>query len=223
MLVVIFLVRTWGTFWYQNNLDFAEIFRFWIFNTSRFIEWGNACNLCYATSSTNYDVAYDVTCLVFLRWIHFFLSVSPDDYRSCRLIQVFCHKYSFVFFYIIVIQLEARLTNWLTVNLLNKYKIKRKFTFFSKYQIYFISWVENIEIFIRAEHSWKFWCFQHTRWNIFGTHLKKVNILYVLYIYNECFIKCYFKHHLLQGIVVGLSLLLSHFPVIFTLLCPSNT
>ena len=59
------------------------------------------------------------------------------------------------------------------------YKIKRKFTFFSKYQIYFILWVENIEIFIRAAHSWKFWCFQHTRWNIFGIHLKKVNILYV--------------------------------------------
>ena len=31
-------------------------------------------------------------------------SVSPDDYR---LIQVFCHKYSFVLFYIIVIRLEA--------------------------------------------------------------------------------------------------------------------
>ena len=67
----------------------------------------------------------------------------------------------------------------LTEILLKKYKIKRKFTFFSKYQIYFISWVENIEIFIRAAQSWKFWCFQHTRWNIFGIHLKKVNILYL--------------------------------------------
>ena len=32
------------------------------------------------------------------------LSVSPDDYR---LIQVFCHECSFVFFNIIVIRLEA--------------------------------------------------------------------------------------------------------------------
>ena len=39
------------------------------------------------------------------------ISVSPDDYRSCRLIEIFCHKYSFVFFYIIVIQLKAWLTN----------------------------------------------------------------------------------------------------------------
>ena len=62
-----------------------------------------------------------------------------------------------------------------------KYKIKRKFTFFSgKYQIYFISWVENIRIFTRAAHLWKFWCFQHTQWKIFGNHLKKVNILYIL-------------------------------------------
>ena len=40
-----------------------------------------------------------------------------------------------------------------------KYKIKRKFTFFCKYQIYFISWVENLRIFNCAAHSWKFWCF----------------------------------------------------------------
>ena len=133
-----------------------------------------------ATSSTNYDVAYDVTCLALWRWINCYLSGSPDDFRSFRLIQVFCHKYSFVLFYIIVIRLEAWLTNWLTVNLLKKNKIKRKITFFfSKYQIYFISWVENIEIFIRAAHSWKFLYFQHTRWNIFGIHLKKVNILYM--------------------------------------------
>ena len=38
-------------------------------------------------------------------------------------------------------------------------------------QIYVISWVA---------HSWNFWCFQHTRWNIFGIHLKKVNILYII-------------------------------------------
>ena len=61
-----------------------------------------------------------------------------------------------------------------------KYKTKRIFFFFGKYQIYFISWVENIRIFTtRAVHSWKFWCFQHTPWNIFGIHLKKVNILYI--------------------------------------------
>ena len=158
---------------------FAEIFRFCIFNTSCFSEWGNACNLCYATSSTNYDVAYVVTCCALWRCTNFFLSVSPDDYRSYRLVQVFCHKYSFVFFYIFVSRLEAWLTHWIIVNLLKKYKIKRKFTYFSKYQIYFISWVENIEIFIHAAHSWKFWCFQHTRWNVFGIHLKKVNILYL--------------------------------------------
>ena len=60
-----------------------------------------------------------------------------------------------------------------------KYKIERKFTFFGKYQTYFISWVENIRNFTCAAHSWKFWCFQHTRWNIFGIPLKKVNILYL--------------------------------------------
>ena len=98
-----------------------------------------------------------------------FLSVRADGYRSCRLIQVFCHKYSFVFFYIIVIRLEAWLTNWLTVNLL-----KRKFTFFSKYQIYFILWVEYIKLLFRAAHSWKFWCFQHTRWNIWYSSISSL-------------------------------------------------
>ena len=34
---------------------------------------------------------------------------------------------------------QVWLTNLLTVNLLKKNKIKRKFTFFSNYQIYFIS------------------------------------------------------------------------------------
>ena len=83
-----------------------------------------------------------------------------------------------LFFYIIVFRsMVNKLINCKSSK--KKYKIKRKFTFFSKYQIYFISWVENIEIFIRAAHSWKFLCFQHTRWNIFGIHLKKVNILYV--------------------------------------------
>ena len=146
----------------------------------RFSEWSNAFNLCYATSSTNYDVAYEVTCLALWRWINCVLCVSPSDYWSCRLIQVFCYKYSFVSFTL----LWFGLTGWSMVEKLinckssKKYKIKRKFTFFSKYQIYFISWVENIEIFIRAAHSWKFWCFQLTWWNIFGIYLKKVYILY---------------------------------------------
>ena len=94
------------------------------------------------------------------------------------MIQVFCHKYSFVFFDIIVIRLEAWLTNWLTVNLLKKYKIKSKFTFFQK--------IPNIFHLVSWKHWYfhsccaKVWCFQHTWWNIFGIHLKKVNILYML-------------------------------------------
>ena len=108
---------------------FAEIFRFNIFKSSRCSEWGNACNLCYAKPSTNYDVAYEVTCFALWRWINIFLSISPDDYRSCRLIQVFCHKYSVVFFYTIVIRLEAWLTNWLTVNLLKRKKEKENLLF----------------------------------------------------------------------------------------------
>ena len=117
------------------------------FQHSCFSEWGNACNLCYAMSSTNYDVACDVTCLALGHWIYFFLSVhvSPDDYRSCRLIQVFCHNYSFVFFYIIVIQLEAWLTNWLPVNLLKKYKIKRKFTS--------LRWIPNVFHLVSWKHQ----------------------------------------------------------------------
>ena len=54
-----------------------------------------------------------------------------------------------------------------------KYKIKESLLFFSKYQIYGISRVENIDIFTRAMHSWKFWCFQHTWWNDYRIHLKK--------------------------------------------------
>ena len=53
--------------------------------------------------------------------------------------------------------------------------------FFGKYQIYFISWVENTWIFTRAAHSWKFWCFQHSRLDIFGIQLKKGIILYCLF------------------------------------------
>ena len=61
-----------------------------------------------------------------------------------------------------------------------EYKIKRKFTFSVKYQIYFILCGENNSILTRATHSWKILIFHRTRWNIFGIHLKKVNILYIL-------------------------------------------
>ena len=44
-----------------------------------------------------------------------------------RLIHIFCHKYSFVLFYIIVIWLEAWLLNYRKSS--KKYKIKRKNTF----------------------------------------------------------------------------------------------
>ena len=39
-----------------------------------------------------------------------------------------------------------------------------------EYQIYFIECVENIRIFMSAQHEWKFRCFQLTRWNIFGIY-----------------------------------------------------
>ena len=38
--------------------------------------------------------------------------------------------------------------------------------FWCEYQIYFIECVENIRIFMSAQHEWKFRCFQLTRWNI---------------------------------------------------------
>ena len=110
-----------------KQFRFMIFFRIWIFNTSRSVS--EACKLCYATSPTNYDVAYDVTCLALWHWINLFLSVCPDDYRSCRLIQLFCHKYSFVFLYIIVIRLEAWLTNLSTVNLLKSIKEKENLLF----------------------------------------------------------------------------------------------
>ena len=55
-----------------------------------------------------------------------------------------------------------------------KYKIKRKIHF-SVNTKYYTSWVKNIIILTR---------FQHTRWNIFGIHFKTVNILHVYY---KCF------------------------------------
>ena len=104
--VVIFLVRTWGTFWYQTNSDLLKFFDFE-----------------FSKPPASVSEAMHVTMLrkVINKWWrrlwrhlsrtltlnYFFLSVIPDDYRSCRLIQVFCHKYSFVFFYIIMIRLEA--------------------------------------------------------------------------------------------------------------------
>ena len=158
MWVVIFLVRIWGSFWHQNNSDLLIFFLFWIFNTSRFSEWGNA------TQRHQQIITSLMTSLVSPLWRWIFLSVSPDDYRSCRLIQVFCLKYSFVFFYIIVFLLEAWLTNWLTVNLLKKYKIKRKFTFFSKNHIYITS---------RELKTSKFSCCALMKILMFSTHSMK--------------------------------------------------
>ena len=51
-----------------KQFRFAEIFRFCIFSTSHFSEWGNAFNLCYVTSSN----IFEVTCLALWRWINFF-------------------------------------------------------------------------------------------------------------------------------------------------------
>ena len=42
--------------------------------------------------------------------------------------------------------------------------------FWSEYQIYFIECVENIRIFMSAQHEWKFRCFQLTRWNKVGIY-----------------------------------------------------
>ena len=53
--------------------------------------------------------------------------------------------------------------------------------FEGNYQIYIIECVENINIFTSAQHELKFWCFQLTRWNIFGIHREKVNFLFILY------------------------------------------
>ena len=47
--------------------------------------------------------------------------------------------------------------------------------YFSKYQIYVISWVENIDIYTPV--ALQFWCFQHIQWNTFGIHLREVNSL----------------------------------------------
>ena len=44
--VGIFLVKTWGTFWYQNNSGLLIFFSILHFQH----QWGNACNLCYVTS-----------------------------------------------------------------------------------------------------------------------------------------------------------------------------
>ena len=38
---------------------------------------------------------------------------------------------------------------------------------------------KKIYFFSVNTHSWNYWYFQHIRWNIFGIHLKKVNILYI--------------------------------------------
>ena len=60
--------------------------------------------------------------------------------------------------------------------------IANELLFWDEYQKYFIECVENIRIFTSAKHEWKFWCFQHPRWNIFGIYRKKVNFLFILYV-----------------------------------------
>ena len=65
-----------------------------------------------------------------------------------------------------MIRLEAWLTNWLTENLLKEYKIKRNFTYFSKYQINFhlVSWKHQnfhsccalMKILMFSTHSMKY-------------------------------------------------------------------
>ena len=46
-----------------------------------------------------------------------------------------------------------------------KQKKKENLLFFSEYnKKKFISGNENIQIFTRASHSWKYWCFHYTRW-----------------------------------------------------------
>ena len=78
--------------------------------------------------------------------------------------------------------------------LLQKKTNKKKiYFFFGKHQKYFISYVENIRKFTRATHSWIDWYFYHIRWNIFGIHLKKVNILYLSY--DVAFIQWITSYH----------------------------
>ena len=78
---------------------------------------------------------------------------------------VVCHKYSFVFFYIIMIRLEAWLTNWLTVNLLKKYKIKRKFTS--------LKWLPNIFHLVSWNHRNFHSCCALMKILMFSTHSMK--------------------------------------------------
>ena len=110
MWVGIFLVRTRGTFWYQNYSDLLKFFDF-AFSTPP-ATVSEAMYVTYATQRHQQMMSSLMTSHVaHFDAKYFFLSVSPDDYRSCRLVQVFCHKYSFVFFYIFVTRLEAWLTN----------------------------------------------------------------------------------------------------------------
>ena len=69
------------------------------------------------------------------KWRRFGRPLTPGYFFLLyRLIHIFCHKYSFVLFYIIVIRLEAWLLNYLKSS--KMYKIKRKkilFTVNTKY------------------------------------------------------------------------------------------
>ena len=67
-------------------------------------------------------------------------------------------------------------------------KIKIKFTFF-------LVNTKNISSHV-LKISANYWYYQYIRWNIFGIHLKKVNILYILSVNTVNF--WYFKHWYLK-------------------------
>ena len=75
--------------------------------------------------------------------------------------------------------------------------------FLGEYRIYFIECVENIRIFMSAQHAWKFRCFQLTRWNIFGIHLKKVNFLFILYFFRRFPVNQFVNHVLSRITIMG--------------------
>ena len=85
-----------------NNSDLLKFFDFEFSTPPASVS--EAMRVTYATQHHQQIMTSLITSLV----SHFDAEKnSSDDYRSCRLIQVFCHKYSFVFFYIIVILLEV--------------------------------------------------------------------------------------------------------------------
>ena len=70
----------------------------------------------------------------------------------------------------------------------------------------FISCNENIYIFTRASHSWKYWCFHYTRWKYFWYSQQKsryplyilLNVIYVTFwviLYLLCLNGCWYFVH----------------------------